>query len=74
MKSTGVRKQNSVFLSGNSPVFEWQQPYIIWVVYSKGTHGLEVTESHEPAVLANWSSEPTKFLSFESLSALLTKE
>ncbi len=30
-------------------------------------------ESRELAVLANWSSEPTKFLSCESWSALLTK-
>ncbi len=35
---------------------------------------IESTKSHEPAILANWSSEPTKFLSCQSRSALLTKE
>ncbi len=35
---------------------------------------IESTESREPAVLAKRSSEPTKFLSCESRSALLTKE
>ncbi len=35
---------------------------------------IESTESREPAVLANQSSEPTKFLSCESRSAVLTKE
>ncbi len=35
---------------------------------------IESTESREPAVLANRSREPTKLLSCDSRSALLTKE
>ncbi len=35
---------------------------------------IEWTESRETAILANRSSEPTKFLSCESRSALITKE
>ena len=35
---------------------------------------MEPTELHEPAILAIQSCKPTKFLSCESQSALLTKD
>ncbi len=47
----------------------------IWNVATwRGTHGLKSNRANRQLILASRSSEPTKFLSCELRSALLTKE